>query len=532
MNLRLLICLFITFDLLAQSPSTPPKLIVGIVIDQMRADYLTRYADRYCDGGFRRMQREGFEYSNMRYHYVPTYTGPGHASIFTGCPPSVHGICGNNWFDRKENKTVYCTDDPAARGTGSLSAAGKMSPRHELAPTLGDELKLYYTQRSKVIGIALKDRASILPAGHNADAAYWYEKGSFISSKWYLDTLPAWVIDFNEAKHADKACSSAWTTLFPVNTYKASLSDNNPYEGTFIGETAPVFPHNIPELMQANGGLNIIRGIPAGNTLTRKFAEAAISGEQLGADAITDLLAISFSSTDYVGHRYGIDAIETEDTYLRLDRELDTLFRFLDARVGKDRYLVFLTADHAGQRTANYLRDQKIPGGIIDEKSFADSLRSISKRLLGADYIAAWENQQIYFTTGWRSQCSTEKIRAFMRELSEIDFVDRCIFADDLYGGHAGMDYLAKLILAGAHPKRSGDVFVNFIHGYTEYQPTGTTHGSPYPYDTHVPFLMMGSGIKNGRSLREVSIIDIAPTVSVLCGFPIPGAATGAVLQP
>ncbi len=305
-----------------RKPDTSPKLVLGIVVDQMRYDYIYRFWNKYGNGGFKRLVNEGFFCRNTHYNYMPTYTAPGHASIYTGTTPAVHGIVGNNWFVKEENKSTYCTDDKTVKTVGSTSAAGEMSPANMWSSAITDELRLVSNFQSKVIGISLKDRSSILPAGHLANAAYWFDSqnGAFITSTHYMQDLPSWAAKFNAQDKAKEYLSKSWTTLLPVQQYTESLPDDNPFEGLFKGEQKPVFPHNLPEIFKQDG-YEAIRYTPFGNSMVTDFALTAILAEKLGKGAATDFLAISYSSTDYIGHRYGPRAIELEDTYLRLDED-------------------------------------------------------------------------------------------------------------------------------------------------------------------------------------------------------------------
>lgn len=512
-----------------------PKLVIGIVVDQMRPDYLTRYYDQYGEGGFKKILREGYQCKNTHYNYVPTYTGPGHASIYTGCTPSTHGIVGNNWYNRELKKSVYCTEDPLARGIGNTGYPGKMSAKNLLSPTLGDELIFFSQHRSKVIGLALKDRAAILPAGHAAAAAYWYDNGNFISSDYYVKELPAWVIQFNGEKKADQYLNQKWSTLLPIEQYNQSMADENRFEGLFKGEIKPVFPHDLPALKAQNGGSNLIRSTPFGNSLTVDFAISCIQNEQLGKDGETDLLAISFSSTDYVGHQYGIDAIETQDTYLRLDRDLARLIEYLDKEIGKENYLLFLTADHAGVRTPSYMLQHKTPGGYIKEKAISDSLKNFYQKKYGDTLVLNYINQQFYLNDEKINQLkinSNEVYESGKNYLLKLQGVSAVYARDVFTSGLQLQEDIGQKMAMGFNSKRCGDLFVNFDHGYVEFPETGTSHGSPYDYDTHVPLLFYGAGIKKGEDWNYHTITDIAPTVSALIQIPFPGSTTGKPILP
>lgn len=350
-----------------QNSSLPrPKLVVGIVVDQMRWDYLYRYYDRYQANGFKRILNEGFTCENTYINYVPTVTAIGHSTIYTGSVPAIHGITGNDFIIEATGKNMYCTDDTTVSTVGSSSNAGKMSPRNLLASTITDELKLATNFRSKVIGISLKDRGSILPAGHAANAAYWFDNatGNWITSTFYVNALPSWVNKFNDQKLPEKYLKQDWNTLYDIKTYVQSSPDDNPYEGKFSGSTTSTFPVKTSTLF-TNKNYDIIRSTPYGNTLTVDMAKAAIDNEQLGNNVVTDFLAVSFSSPDYIGHKFGVNAIEVEDTYLRLDMDIANLLSYLDTKVGKGNYIVFLTADHGAAHNPNFLIDNKIPAGYF-----------------------------------------------------------------------------------------------------------------------------------------------------------------------
>jgi predicted AlkP superfamily pyrophosphatase or phosphodiesterase len=538
-----------------QKPLPRPKLVVGIVVDQMRYDYLYRYWNKYGNGGFKRLLGEGFNYSNAHYNYVPTYTGPGHASIYTGTTPSVHGIVGNNWLVREEGKGTYVTEDKTVQAVGGTAAAGQQSPRHMLTSTITDELRLATNFQSKVIGVCIKDRGSILPAGHAANAAYWYDgtNGAFISSTFYQNSLPEWVTKFNAQNHAAQYLDKPWTTLLPIAQYTESTADDVPWEGAFKGEAKPVFPHDLPTLSAgtspavtpsqptgaektpvATRNLDLIRSTPFGNSLTADFALETIRAEQLGQRGQTDFLALSFSSTDYVGHQFGVNAIETEDTYLRLDQDLARVLDYLDKTVGKGQALVFLSADHGAAHSPDFLRSQRIPAGSVGPRLMRDSLQQELVRRHGAGkWVLSYENQQVYLN---RPLIAEKKLtlRAVQDEVADIMIgfagVTRAITADDLQKSHWESGMLMYLE-NGYFPKRSGDVMVVLEPGWLEsYQypvNKGTTHGSSGNYDTHIPLVFWGWHVKQGRSVAPARIVDIAPTLAQWLNIQEPDGCTG-----
>jgi predicted AlkP superfamily pyrophosphatase or phosphodiesterase len=509
-----------------------PKLIVGIVVDQMRVDYLTRYESKFGEGGFKKLIKGGYFNKNANFNYVPTYTGPGHASIFTGSVPRVNGIISNDWYDKKTGKNIYCAQDETVTTVGSTSNAGKMSPRNMLTTTIGDEMRLATNMQAKVIGISQKDRASILPAGHTANAAYWYDgsNGAFITSTFYMQQLPLWVSAFNDKKLPEKYLSQDWTTLLPIASYSESLPDDNAFEGLFKGESKPVFPHKLAELKEKNKGLNMIRATPFGNSLTKDFALEAIKNEQLGADAVTDLLSVSFSSTDYVGHQYGINAIETEDTYLRLDKDLEELITYLEKNIGKDNFVIFLTADHGGAHNAAYLQSLKVPAGLIDEKGIEDAMKAHLKEVFGDTLVMSFSNQQFFLnhTTLAKNKLKLKEVTMEAARFAlTLEGVANAYSLYDVIASSQSNDVALSRIYMGFNDVRSGDVILNYLPAYLDYGKTGTTHGAAYSYDTHVPLLWYGWKINQGSSYEPVNISDIAPTLSSFLDISFPNGCVG-----
>ncbi|CAN5401194.1 alkaline phosphatase family protein [soil metagenome] len=512
---------------------TPPKLVVGIVVDQMRPDYIARYWNKFGTLGFKRMLKEGFECRNTNYNYVPTYTGPGHASIYTGTTPSVHGIVGNDWFQRNDNDTVYCAEDKNAKTVGADNESGMMSPHRLLTTTITDELQLSTRNKSKVIGISLKDRGAIMPAGRAADAAFWFDSfsGNWITSSWYMNALPQWVQDFNARKWPQTYLSQKWETVFPISTYTESDADSTPYESPYTGEKSPVFPHDFPAIKTTN--YELVRRSPFGNTMTKDLALAAIAGEEMGKDSVTDFLCVSFSATDYVGHQFGTNAIETEDTYIRLDRDLADLFQYLDKQIGKGKYLVFLTADHAVAPNPQSFKDQQLEGGFFSTTTIGDSTKNFLKKNFGkAEYFQCFMNEQIYLNHALIEKdsldlCIVEQKLAMYLANSTTGISD-VITACNLQQQEYTQSFRNK-IQKGYSIQRSGDLSLLFDPAWIpgNYGTRGTTHGSPYTYDTHVPLLWMGWNIPAGNTTHEISITDIAPTLSFLLNISLPNGCTG-----
>lgn len=512
-----------------------PKLVVGIVVDQMRYDYLSRFWDGYGSGGFKRLVGEGFNFKNNHYNYAPTSTGPGHASVYTGTTPATHGIIGNDWYDKQIGASVYCAADNTYASVGTESSAGQMSPKQLLTTTITDQLRLSTQGQSKVIAIALKDRGAVLPGGHMANAAYWFHgknEGSWISSSFYMDSLPKWVAKFNNGNAAE-AYKKPWN-LFKASTDYVGGPDKTPYDGTFKGEALAVFSHDLPALWDQNGQFDILKGTAYGNSLTTDFALAALEGEALGKGADTDFLAISFSSTDYVGHQFGVNSREVEDTYYRLDQDIARLLGALDKQVGKGNYTLFLTADHAAVQVPSFLKDQRIPADYFDSRAAKSRLEAYVLDTYGSDEIIEnVSNYQIFLNRSLLKNLEIE-LDDIQEDLAHFMMsdpaVERAYTATQMWEQEysRGLPYILQ---NGYNLKRSGDVLFVLKPAVISYSKTGSTHGSPQIYDTHTPLLFFGKGIKNGATVTRSEIPDIAPTVAALLGIAFPNGTTGKPLQ-
>ncbi len=515
-----------------------PKLVVGIVVDQMRYDYLTRFESKFGEGGFKRMMRDGFNCKNNHFNYIPTKTAAGHASIFTGTTPRYHGIIGNNWYDKTINESVYCVRDNRYQSVGTTSSDGQMSPHRMSTTTFADENRLFTQMKGKTMGISIKDRGAVLPAGYTANAAYWFrgkDEGYWISSSFYLETLPRWVTEFNAQNFADNYLRT-WNTLYPIETYTESGEDLSDYEDGFTSKSTPTFPYDLKQLSKDNGGYDILKSTPYGNSLTTDFAIAAIAGEQLGADDYTDVLTISYSSTDYVGHNFGVNAKETQDTYLRLDKDLERLFGYLDQYIGKGEYTVFLTSDHGAPYVPAYLNSKKLPGGLINFNEIKADLNTVLKTEFKVeDLILKISNEQIFLNHEAieNDKLNVENIQnRIIEQLLKHDQISKVFKSSTMHQAafKSGVEYLLK---NGYNQKRSGDLLIVmepsvFLDG--SWNKKGTDHGSGYIYDTHVPLLFYGKGIKKGKTYKRTEITDIAPTISALLGISFPNGSTGNVL--
>ena len=523
----------LTFQAFSQEKSREqPKLVVGIVVDQMRYDYLTRFWDRFGEDGFKKLVNEGYNFKNNHFNYVPTYTGPGHASVYTGTSPMNHGIIGNGWYDKFIHESVYCAGDDSVEPVGTEDDAGKMSPHRMKTTTVSDENRLHTQMRGKTIGVSIKDRGSILPAGHTANAAYWFhgdDEGKWITSSYYMEELPQWVKDFNDSDKVE-AYLKPWNTLYDIETYKESGSDKNNFEGGFRGKEYATFPYDLAELSKENGGFDIIENSAYGNDITLEFALAAIEAEELGQDIDTDFLTLSFSSTDKIGHNFGVNSKEIQDTYLRLDKNIAQLLEELNETVGEGNYTIFLTADHGGGDVPAYLDSVNIPAGYFESDEFREELEQfVSEEFDEDELIESVYNNQVFFNYQVMEEAgiSSSELQSKMAHyILQLDQIDKVYTRDQLSSG-SFVSGAGVAIQNGFNQKRSGDVVYVLDPATIVYSRTGSTHGSGLMYDTHAPLIFYGNGVKKGSTTQRTEIVDIAPTLSALLGISFPSGTTG-----
>lgn len=533
------VCCLFSISIFAQETLPKPKLVVGLVVDQMRWDYLYRFYDRYSDTGFKRLLDEGFSCENTYIPYVPTYTAIGHSTIYTGSVPAIHGIAGNDFIIQATGENMYCTQDDAVQGVGGKGKVGQQSPKNLLVSTVTDQLKLATNFQSKVIGIAIKDRGGILPAGHFADAAYWLDgaTGDWITSTYYRNELPKWMKDFNKKKLPDAYFKKGWNTLYPIESYVLSTEDNNDYEEPFKGEKTPVFPRDLVALKKENG-YDLIKSTPYGNTLTLDLAKETIEQEKLGHNpaGVTDFLAVSLSSTDYIGHQFAINSIEIEDTYLRLDADIASLLDYLDHKVGAGEYTIFLTADHGASHNPKFFRDQKGNAGYFDIKEVKVALNKTLSNKFGSDeLVKSLMNYQVHlnYPILEKTALDENEVRAFIvKELRKVEGVSFVTDMDQA-GVAAIPQRIRERIVNGYNYKRSGVIQIILDpQWYSGKQNSkGTTHGTWASYDAHIPAVFMGWGINKGTTVRETHMTDIAPTLAALLKIEEPNGNIGTPIQ-
>jgi predicted AlkP superfamily pyrophosphatase or phosphodiesterase len=529
-----ILALFLLFSssLCAQNnaPLARPKLVVGIVIDQMRYDYWYRYYNKYSANGFKRLLNDGFNCRNHYYNYALTVTAAGHASVYTGSIPAIHGIIGNEWYDQKLSKGMYCVADSAVQAVGTTnSSAGKMSPKNLLTSTITDQLRISSNFQSKTIGVAIKDRGAILPAGHTANGAYWFDgkTGNWISSTFYGKELPQWVKAYNEKKRPAALMEQGWNTLLPIAQYTESTDDDKPYEAKIGGAKKPIFPY---ELVGKSGdAFGVLAITPHGNTLTKEIALEALKNENLGKGAATDFLAVSFSTPDYVGHSFGPNSIESEDTYLRLDLDLAEMMIAFDNWVGKGNYTVFLTADHGVMDVVDLWQEKRLPAGRLNPASINNAVKTALKDQYGeGDFIKSYENYQFYLnykTLRDKRVSITDVLQTIRPVLLDFDGVADMVNLHDLSNANLN-DHLLSLYKNGNHAKRSGDIQLVTEPGWMSGSVTAT-HGSPYNYDAHIPLLFYGWGVAHGETFSRTQVEDTAPTLAAMLKILEPSGNVG-----
>ncbi len=556
-----------------QATVKKPKIVIGLVIDQMRWDYLYRYFDLFGPDGFKRLMKDGYNCQNTMINYLPSYTAPGHACIYTGSVPSINGITGNNWIDNQTGGGCYCVDDAKVHLPDDDTKAPSMSPATLLTTTITDELRLATNLRSRVYGVAIKDRGSILPAGHLANAAYWYndKTGNFTTSTYYPNQNPAWLQAFNKRRGGDSLVKKNWLLLDSPKVYAGqSTTDANAYEKGYKGEKSPEFPHVFDTLPESERN-SVLKSIPAGNTYSFMMAEACMDGEQLGMKGETDFMALSLSSTDYIGHQFGPNAMETEDMYLRLDRDIAGFLKYLDTKYGRDNYLFFLTADHGGAHNATYLQDKDVPAGVTDVNTAAD-LNTYLKGQFGRDSIVIGiVNSQVFLNNllfadarpgvdvtpneeaisykvvkyrhGRRktvivkkniskpvvARLDRDKIKqAIIQWLGKRPEVSYAIDMEDMDKTPVP-EPIRTMAINGYNKQRSGVIEIILNPGWYDNggKTTGTTHGGWNPYDAHIPLLWYGWHIHKGETHNAVNMTDISATLAALLNIQMPNGCIG-----
>jgi len=510
------------------------RLVLGIVIDQLRYDYLTRFEDLFVVGGFRRLLRQGAVFSNANYNYVPTVTACAHATFMSGALPAGHGIVGNDWFERSLNREVTSVWDDGVKLLGGQGMS-PASPARLIGSTIGDQLRLANSGKSKVIGIALKDRSAILTAGKNANGAYWFDtsSGVFVSSTYYFPELPEWVKRFNQNHRADRYFGARWDRLLPKTFYERSLPDDSTYEQSPWGKT---FPHliNGREIAPGPGFYDQFDETPFANDYTVAFAKAAIEGERLGEDQFTDLLTVSFSANDGLGHRFGPYSQEVQDMTLRTDLTLANLLRYVDQRIGLANTVVVLTSDHGVAPIPEHARQLGLGGGRLASSEIRDAVQALLNERLGPDqWLRANINGNIYFdyeVITRRGTGRSEVERVACEAIVKLTGLADCYTRTQILSGQVQPGPVSSCVINGFNRERSGDVIYVFRPYHMTRTDPGTTHGTCYRYDTHVPVVLFGRDIAAGNFAGTSSPADIAPTLAALLKIEPPSSSSGRIL--
>ena len=513
-------------------PSEKPKLVVGIIIENMRSEYLTLYANKFGKGGFRKLINEGTYFKNTEFDYLITQSGPGVTSMMTGCSPSVHGIVANFWYDRIKNEFVDCCFDKNAKITGSNVYTGNVSPSQILTSSFTDELISYSMSKSKVVSISPDYRAAVLAGGHMANSAYWFDakSGDWVTSSYYMQTLPLWVNDFNIKNLPETYILNEWNTSLPIENYTESLPDENKYEKGFIKDKI-TFPYNLEKLYKEKSDFSFLMQTPYGNTLTKDFALDAIVKLELGKDDNPDVLMISFSAFREIEAIFGPKSVELEDAYIKFDKEIEHLLSFIDTEIGRENSLLFITSDCNGMPNQEYLSDNKFPVNSFDAGKSTVLLKAYLNAVYGAgDWVLKYDNRQIYLNRPLIEDAGlslAEVSEKTVQLLLQMSGVTKAISATDLQR----FDYTSGVfseIQNSYYPKRSGDVFIFLEPGWTENN-TGSLNSKSYKSDP-VPLIWYGWKVKRGIYNRKISITDIAPTISGFLDIPYPNGCEGSII--
>ena len=520
----------------AYLPPEKPSLIIGIVVEQLKYDQIEKFRDKLGENGIKRFLNEGTYYRNASFEYMLTQSAPGHATISTGSKPSYHGITSDNWYLPLRNELIYCSNDIEVNPVGGSFESGLHSPHNLEASTFSDELEMATNKKAKVFGIGIKENSAIFSAGHAADGAFWFDNatGTWMSSSYYMNELPAWVNEFNGMKFSESYLNKTWSLLRPPQYYVNCLADTNIYEAGFGGIN--YFPYDLKKLRSKGvvgyrNDFYLLRETPFGNSLTTNFAIKLIENERLGKDEVTDYLSICYASTDYIGHRFGPSSVEMGDAILRLDDEIRDLLAYVIDSIGKKNVLIYFTSAHGISEVPSVLENNRIPAGYFMQNQALQLLRSYLNAVYGeGNWVKGYSERQIYLnrTLIEDAQLSIEdvqkKVARFLVQFTGVSaaYPYSAFEANDFGNGNL------KRIINSFNPQRSGDVIVILNPGWVEKEGDSiTNHNSPYEYDSHVPLIWYGWSVNRAIVTRKVNMTDIAATLSSLCKIPYPNACSG-----
>jgi predicted AlkP superfamily pyrophosphatase or phosphodiesterase len=520
----------------AYLPPDKPRLVIGIVVEELNFDQLEKFHDRLGGNGIKRLINEGTYFKNASYEYLLTQSAPGHATIATGAEPSSHGITSNDWYVPLKNELINCTKDFSVNSVGGSFESGLHSPANLLVSTFSDELEMSTNKKAKVFGVGLKESSAIFSAGHAANAAYWFDNntGTWMSSSYYIDALPVWVNDFNAMKFSDTYLNSTWNLLKPAKDYVDCLPDSNSFEAGF--NSINYFPYDLKKIRSKNtsGSKNdysLLRETPFGNSLTTNFAIRLIQNEHLGKDDVTDYLSICYSATDYIGRRFGPSSVEMGDAILRLDDDIKNLLTFLNDSIGKKNVLIYFTAAHGISEIPAVLQKNRIPSGYFQQNQALQLLRTYLNAVYGeGDWVKGYSERQVFLNRTLIEDARLslddvqKKVARFLVQFTGVEaaYPYSAFEANDFGNGNL------KRIINNFSPQRSGDVIVILNPGWVEKESDHVTnYNSPYEYDSHVPLIWYGWIVNRATVTRQVNMTDIAATLSTLCKVPYPNACTG-----
>jgi predicted AlkP superfamily pyrophosphatase or phosphodiesterase len=520
----------------AYLPPDKPRLVIGIVVEQLKYDQLEKFRDRLGDNGIKRLINEGTYFKNASFEYMLTQSAPGHATISTGTEPSYHGITSDNWYVPLKNELIYCSKDISVNPVGGSFESGLHSPVNLQSSTFSDELKMASNKNSKVFGVGLKENSAIFSAGHAADGVYWFDNttGTWMSSTYYIDSLPGWVNDFNAMKYSDSFLNNTWSLLRSAQEYDDCVADSNSFEAGF--NAVNYFPYDLKKLrtkglFNSRNDFSLLRETPYGNSLTSNFAIRLIEKEGLGKDDVTDFISVCFSSTDYIGHRFGPSSVEMGDAILRLDDDIKNLLTFLNDSIGKKNILIYFTAAHGISEIPAVLEKNRIPAGYFKQNQALQLLRSYLNAVYGeGDWVKGYSERQVFLNRTLIEDARLslddvqKKVARFLVQFTGVAaaYPYSAFEANDFGNGNL------KRIINNFNPQRSGDVIITLNPGWVEKEGDYVTdHNSPYEYDSHVPLIWYGWTVNRATVTRKVNMTDIAATLSSLCKVPYPNACTG-----
>ena len=520
----------------AYLPPEKPRLVIGIVVEQLRYDQIEKFRSRLSENGIRRLLNEGTYFQNASFQYMLTQSAPGYATISTGTEPSLHGITSDNWYLPLKNELIYCTKDLSVNPVGGSFEAGLHSPVNLQASTFSDELKMATNRKARVYSVGMRESSSILSAGHGADGVFWYDNssGTWMTSTYYTDNLPAWVTDFNALDLSTSFLNNPWSPLRTAEDYSDCLPDSNIYESGFTGRN--YFPYDLKKLSakgtnNARRDFSLLRETPFGNSFTTDFAIRLIEKEKLGKDDVTDYLSICYSSTDYIGHRFGPSSVEMGDAIYRLDRDIADLLTFLNDSLGKKNILIYFTSAHGISEIPTVLEKNRIPSGYFKQNQALQLLRSYLNAVYGeGDWVKGYSEKQIFLNRTLIEDARIQieeiqkKVSRFLVQFSGVAsaYPFSAFEANDFGNGNL------KRIINSFSPQRSGDVIVTLNPGWVEKEEGYVTnHNSPYEYDSHVPLIWYGWVVNRSTVSRKVNMTDISVTLSTLCKVPFPNASVG-----